>query len=82
MVRPNQVISSDTSKGTLTFIMFGRSPKQAQRRVLALNFPGKYLRMKTEGSDPMRFVVGTEQVTKGMVNRYAVTINARGIGSS
>jgi len=82
MVRPNQVIASDTSAGTLTFIMFGRSPAQAEKRVLALNFPGKYARMRLEGSDPTQYVEGVKQVTSGMVNRYAVTINASGIGSS
>lgn len=75
MVRPNQIISSDIDKGELTFIMFAMSEPQIKRRVVALNFPGFYLRSTLKGDTPTDIVKDVRVVSSGMVNRYAVTID-------
>lgn len=51
--------------------MFARSESQVNRRVVALNFPGKYL---TSGLSTDA-VTNTEIISEGMVNRYAVTVD-------
>lgn len=69
MVRPNQILSRSGKE--LTFIMFARSESQVKRRVVALNFPGKYL-MSGLSTDA---VTNVEVISEGGVNRYAVTVD-------
>jgi hypothetical protein len=75
MVRPNQIIDSDLDRGEITFLMFARSAKKVQRRVLFLNFPGWFIKSKVSGEDPFNAIAGTELVSMGPINRYAVTVD-------
>lgn len=77
MVRPNQIISSDSEEGTLTFIMFARSEDMVKRRVLFLNFPRSAPRVLLGSKEVDDFVEEVQPVTEGMVNRYAVTLNVK-----
>jgi len=74
MVRPNQIISSDVEKGTLTFIMFAMTEEQVARRVLLMNFPVKGVKALLEGRKD-EIVENVEVFKEGMINRYAVTLN-------
>lgn len=76
MVRPNQVISSNLDQNELTFIMFAQSEQQVKRRVLFLNFPSVIIPVMLGDAEIDDFIAQIQLVTEGMVNRWAVTIDA------
>lgn len=73
MVRPNQVIRS--TEDTLTFLMFAQSEQQVVRRVLTLNFPSKFIPKVLKQEDLSEYIEDVTVATKGMVNRYQVTVD-------
>jgi len=79
MVRPNQIIRSDTARGRLTFLMFAQSEAQVKRRVVFTNFPKTVITTRTGETSIDDIVENVELVSDGVTNRYAVTVNTNEI---
>lgn len=79
MVRPNQIIRSDTARGRLTFLMFAQSEEQVKRRVVFTNFPKTVITTRTGETSIDDIVENVELVSDGVTNRYAVTVNTNEI---
>ena len=79
MVRPNQIIDSTSS--TLTFLLPAQNKKQAKRRAVLLNFPGVAIPVVLKRDSFNQYVESVEVVTKGLINRYKVTVNTESINN-